>query len=149
MLQSSMDQCEESLDNAQGMQQYTLRGVKLLVRCVANMIQDTSGDTSAELARYIQENEENLALLQDHPSTPQYRSRNNNHQQDIPIASAITPATTTKNRRLFTTPTDATITAPAVKSTSFLRKSSSSSASSDPVEESDSAFSDIRALLGH
>ena len=103
MLQSSMDRCEESLDNAQGMQQYTLRGVKLLVRCVANMIQDTSGDTSAELARYIQENEENLALLQDYPSTPQYSSRNNNHQ-DIPIASAITLATTTKNRRIFATP---------------------------------------------
>lgn len=138
MLQSSMDRCEESLESSQGMQQYTLRGVRLLVRCVANMIQDSSGDTSAELERYIQENEERLQLP---PRTPQSTIAALPADDSIPIASAVTPAITSKTR-LFSTPSTSRITNPAAKSTSFIRKPPSK-------DDSDSPLSDIKALLGH
>lgn len=55
-LQQSLDRCHDSLDTTQNMQSYTLRGVKLLVRCVTTFLPHENGDPNGylrDIARYI------------------------------------------------------------------------------------------------
>lgn len=53
-LQSSLDRCEAGLDNTQNMQSYTLRGIKLLVRCVTSFMPDESTQME-DIHRFVEE----------------------------------------------------------------------------------------------
>jgi hypothetical protein len=54
MLTSSLERCEKSLENTGDMQDYTLRGVKLLARCVGSFIPDES-TLMTDLENYVED----------------------------------------------------------------------------------------------
>jgi hypothetical protein len=141
MLQHSMDRCENSLENTAGMQQYTLRGVRILVRCVANMLPENQ-DSERELAQFIEEEQRQQKLLNASLQNNPDKSGNvPGSPDDIPMASAITPAQATA---MYT---------PSLRRSGSRRQSDMSTAKKNlQMEEADQdegAFSDIRALLGH
>jgi hypothetical protein len=139
MLQQSMNRCEGSMENTEGMQQYTLRGVRILVRCVANMLPENQ-ETERELAQFIEEEQRQQQLLNASLQSPDKSGNVPGVSDDIPMASAITPAQATA---MFT---------PSRRSTSR-RESDISTAKKnlqlDEADQDQGAFSDIRALLGH
>ena len=53
-LQNSLDRCEAGLDHSNRMQSYTLRGIKLLVRCVTSFLPDESNFID-DISRYIED----------------------------------------------------------------------------------------------
>jgi hypothetical protein len=139
MLQNSMNRCEGSLENTEGMQQYTLRGVRILVRCVANMLPENQ-ETEHELAQFIEEEQRQQQLLNASLQSPDKSGNVPGASDDIPMASAITPAQATA----MYTPS---------RLSSSRRPSDISTAKKnlqlDEADHDEGAFSDIRALLGH
>eukprot|EP00980_Cylindrotheca_fusiformis_P002679 scaffold624_cov150-Cylindrotheca_fusiformis.AAC.12 len=149
MLQGSMDRCEDSLEKTEGMQQFTLRGVRLLVRCVANMLPDNP-ETANELAQFIEEEQRQRQL--------EYNSHNNksgsalDRRQDIVVASAVTPATpaqqattpqtTNTPGSMYTTPRRSSMTRRCSSEDASFRKAL------EDVEQDENTFSDIHAMLG-
>jgi len=60
-LREALEQCQISLDNTQNMQGYTLRGVKLLVRCVTSILPDDSRNEDGvmkEIDRFMRDGDE-------------------------------------------------------------------------------------------
>jgi hypothetical protein len=53
-LQHSLDRCEAGLEHSSNMQGYTLRGIKLLVRCVTSFLPDESNFID-DISRYIED----------------------------------------------------------------------------------------------
>lgn len=53
-LQNSLDRCEDGLNNTQDMQGYTLRGIKLLVRCITSFLPDESNFID-DISRYVED----------------------------------------------------------------------------------------------
>lgn len=74
LLKEAMGECQDSLDTTQGMQAYTLKGVKLLVSCVSTFIPD-EGKYLGDIAKFIQEGHG----LDDNRSPPR-----NNHSNSHP-----------------------------------------------------------------
>lgn len=139
MLQSSMDRCEGSLDKTEGMQQFTLRGVRLLVRCVANMLPDNP-ETANELAQFIEEEQRQQQLLLD--NSPD--KNNMSDREDIVVASAVTPAP----QPFYSTPSSR-------RASGYNRRRSSGDISTtkkkllDDVDDGEGTFGDIRTgILG-
>jgi hypothetical protein len=135
LLQSSLDRCEGSLEKSEGMHQFTARGVRLLVRCVANLMPEDQ-TTAHELARFIEEEQKQLALEQNsggvsgEPATP-------------------LNASTSEQQRAQTTPSArGTRTHADRRSLTGTKKALMSDADSTMSDE-DTTFKDIRALLGH
>ncbi|CAJ1929443.1 unnamed protein product [Cylindrotheca closterium] len=136
LLASSLDRCEGSLEKSEGMQQFTARGVRLLVRCVANMLPDNQ-DTALELSKFIEEEQKQLALeaksgdsgnVSGEPSTPNNNAPPTRGAQSTPLMRS--------------------------RSDGASRRSMTSTKKTLPIADGDmsdeeSAFNDIRALLGH
>mmetsp|Transcript_27892 Transcript_27892/g.67860 ORF Transcript_27892/g.67860 Transcript_27892/m.67860 type:complete len:331 (+) Transcript_27892:168-1160(+) len=143
MLQSSLDRCEGSLEKGENMQQFTARGVRLLVRCVHNMLPDNQ-DTAQELAIFIEEQQKQLALESGNTHTDESGAVSGD-PATTPLAagsSTVTPA------RAQTTPRTQS------NGSSSSRRGLSSTKKALPMVDGDmsdeeSAFNDIRALLGH
>jgi hypothetical protein len=139
MLQNTMDRCEGSLENTEGMQQYTLRGVRILVRCVANMLPENQD--AGDLAQFIEEEQRQQQLLNASLHSPDKSGNVPGVSDDIPMASAITPAQATA---MYT---------PSLRRSSSRFASDISTAKKnlqlDEADHDEGAFSDIRALLGH
>ena len=132
LLQSSLDRCQGSLEEAEGMQKFTARGVRLLVRCVANMLPDNQ-ETAPELAKFIEEEQRQLALEQKSASggvsgEPQ------------------TPSNTVSTRRSQTDPRRRS--SNGDKGTLTGTKKALPMSDGDMSDE-EATFNDIRALLGH
>lgn len=154
LLQSIMQKCEGSLENSEGMQQYTLRGVRLLVRCVANMLPNDV-ETVDELARFIEEEQNTLEMLSQGPQSPESdtltrpMSQGNNPVTNVAVRTVTpnttigTPVTTVGQRRQPLEGITTTTPAPAKRSlsqrfTAVVKE-----------DEATDAFTDIRSLLGH
>lgn len=154
MMQSIMKRCEGSLGKSEGMQQYTLRGVRLLVRCVANMMPNDV-ETVDELARFIEE--EQTMLIQNRQSS-ETDILTRPSPGDIPVAKNVVvrpstaPSTVTTAASTPVTPIEgrrppSNITATTVSS---LKRSLSEKFTAEAEEdEASKTFTDIRSLLGH
>jgi len=139
-LQSSLDRCETSLENSEGMHQFTARGVRLLVRCVANLMPDNQ-ETAHELARFIEEEQQQLALEQGRTAAAASEG------SGAVSGEMQTPSATPRTRRAHTTPTTR-------KSNGIDTRTLSSTKKALPMTDGDlsdgeGTFNDIRALLGH
>lgn len=53
-LMNSLDRCEDGLNNTQAMQGYSLRGIKLLVRCITSFLPDESNFIE-DISKYVEE----------------------------------------------------------------------------------------------
>jgi len=141
MLASSLDRCEGSLEKSEGMQEFTARGVRLLVRCVANMLPDNQ-DTALELSQFIEEEQKQLAFEQE------------SERQSASGGVSGEPATPSNTTGTTITPRGAQSTPLARRQSSGARRSLASTKKVLPMVDGDlsdeeSAFNDIRALLGH
>mmetsp|Transcript_60713 Transcript_60713/g.71039 ORF Transcript_60713/g.71039 Transcript_60713/m.71039 type:complete len:324 (+) Transcript_60713:69-1040(+) len=89
LLGNSLGRCESTLDSSKNMQSYTLNGVKLLVRCVGNVLPSTD-DLLGELAQFIEDGEvlnasdesdshdqRSIILSVDQRQSPSFNSQNN------------------------------------------------------------------------
>jgi len=159
MMQSIMKSCEGSLGKSEGMQQYTLRGVRLLVRCVANMMPNDI-ETVDELARFIEEEQNMLIQNRTSSESENILARPTTSPGDIPIAknvvvratsapSTVTTATSTVTSTPITsTPIERRRPSNITATTVSPMRSLSQSFNKAAVEE-DKTFTDIRSLLGH
>jgi len=138
-LQSSLDRCETSLDNSEGMHQFTARGVRLLVRCVANLMPDNQ-ETAHELARFIEEEQQQLAL-------EQARNEADSDGSGVVSGERQTPSATPRPRRAHTTPT--TRKPKAIDSRTLSSTKKALPMTDGDLSDGEGTFNDIRALLGH
>jgi len=141
LLQSSLDRCEGSLEQAEGMQNFTARGVRLLVRCVHNMLPDDR-DTAHELAKFIEEEQSQLALEQ--------QATGNKALSGGVSGEPATPTLTTQSKRVTPRAQTTPRTRPVnnVRNLTSVKKPLLQQTDGDLSDE-ESAFNDIRALLGH
>jgi len=138
-LQNSLDRCENSLENSEGMHQFTARGVRLLVRCVANLMPDNQ-ETAHELARFIEEEQQQLALEQE-------RTEATSEGSGAVSGEKQTPSVTPRQRRAHTTPTIRKPNTATVRSLSSTKKALPMT--DGDMSDGEGTFNDIRALLGH
>mmetsp|Transcript_26505 Transcript_26505/g.55444 ORF Transcript_26505/g.55444 Transcript_26505/m.55444 type:complete len:382 (-) Transcript_26505:1209-2354(-) len=85
-VQSALDRCEDSLETTQDMQGYTLRGIKLLVRCVTTFMPQDGNDPHGylhDIARFIREGDEQY----DRTGGRNASTRRSNHSNN----TAVTP----------------------------------------------------------
>jgi len=141
-LQNSLDRCEGSLENTEGMQQFTARGVRLLVRCVANMLPDNQ-ETAHELAQFIEEEQQQLALKEEQQQQPTAATEDSG----VVSGEQHTPLVTPQQRGAYTTPS-------MRKPSTAARRTLSSTKKALPMNDGnlsdgEGTFNDIRALLGH
>eukprot|EP00429_Kryptoperidinium_foliaceum_P063745 CAMPEP_0176067484 /NCGR_PEP_ID=MMETSP0120_2-20121206/33685_1 /TAXON_ID=160619 /ORGANISM="Kryptoperidinium foliaceum, Strain CCMP 1326" /LENGTH=315 /DNA_ID=CAMNT_0017401103 /DNA_START=69 /DNA_END=1016 /DNA_ORIENTATION=- len=134
-LQSSLDRCEAGLHESNQMQGYTLRGIKLLVRCVTSFLPDESNFIE-DISRYIEDESgsETNQPGNSNPRPPATRSRS------LPARSSAPP----QNKQI-------TMGVPNI--TSIDSEESEEEDDFDSLHHSNSHGSnymgDIRALLGH
>lgn len=135
-LQDSLDRCETGLEHSNRMQGYTLRGIKLLVRCVTSFLPDESNFID-DISRYIEDGGVSDPLLprpaESRPSAApkslmnQYQARSMSMPTSLPHPSKVfvdQPAITE---------------APSITSID----------SEEEMSPSHFSMGDIRALLGH
>merc|ERR1711933_488390 len=96
-MKDALDQCQKSLDDTKDMQGYTLRGVKLLVRCVTSLLPD-DGNHFDELSKFVNDSENveenngttnNDNLILGTPSTKGNNSFSRTPIFGTPIAHAV------------------------------------------------------------
>lgn len=138
-MQSSLDRCEAGLDHSNRMQGYTLRGIKLLVRCVTSFLPDESNFID-DISRYIEDGGGPENVLPRSTSMPMPESRTTtmgsasrsilmNHQASMPT-SLPHPS------KVFVEPLAE---APSITSID----------SEEDMSPNHFSMGDIRALLGH
>jgi len=76
-VKSSLERCEDSLDQSQAMQGYSLKGIKLLVRCVTTFLPDDGGYIN-DIARFMREGE-----------SPELNDGSGSHEPPIARAHAL------------------------------------------------------------
>lgn len=142
-LQTSLDRCEAGLDHSNRMQSYTLRGIKLLVRCVTSFLPDESNFID-DISRYIEDGGVSDPLLprstsngmpESRPTAPT-KSIMNQHQS--PYRSASMPNALPHPSKVFAEPTITE--APSITSID---------SEEDMNGPNNFSLGDIRALLGH
>jgi len=96
-LKEALADCQLSLDTTQNMQGYTLRGVKLLVRCVTRMIPDDHDEheqaVRQEMDRFIRDGDD---IDGDLESLPSYKASASDeplfaHAVSPPVAHVVPP----------------------------------------------------------
>lgn len=85
-LQSSLDRCEAGLDHSNNMQGYTLRGIKLLVKCVTSFLPDESGFIE-DISHYIEDGGAHSTDMTRPPDAP--RRLNHSTNSAPPTSSMI------------------------------------------------------------
>jgi hypothetical protein len=139
-LKSSLDRCEGSLDNTQDMQGYTLKGIKLLVRCVTSFMPNESNYID-DIARFIEEGD-----FQDHDKNKPMTMTPGSKGGRPGYSNTVTPG----RQPSFGSSSKSSSTAP-----SSMIKNETPSMISVPSDDDDqsantvASFNDIRALLGH
>jgi len=147
LLQSSLDRCEGSLEKTEGMQQFTARGVRLLVRCVHNMLPDDR-DTAYELAKFIEEEQAQLALEQA-TGNNQVTSGGVSGEPATPLAKNSTTTTVTPARPQTTPRTRSGGNATSVDRRNLTSTKKALPQTDGDMSDEEATFNDIRALLGH
>ncbi len=130
-LQSSLDRCEDGLDHSTRMQGYTLRGIKLLVRCVTSFLPDESNFID-DISRYIEDGGADPVLPRS-SSMPQPRLAPNS--RSILTHQASMPSSLPHPSKFFVD----TVEAPSITSID----------SEEDMSPNNISMGDIRALLGH
>lgn len=100
-LQSSLDRCEAGLEHSHNMQGYTLRGIRLLVRCVTSFLPDESNFID-DITHYIEEGNsgaspatnslDRRSSLPPPPAPPAIPQPQQQHYRPIPRASSAGPS---------------------------------------------------------
>mmetsp|Transcript_28370 Transcript_28370/g.82167 ORF Transcript_28370/g.82167 Transcript_28370/m.82167 type:complete len:321 (+) Transcript_28370:82-1044(+) len=135
-LQNSLDRCEAGLDHSNRMQSYTLRGIKLLVRCVTSFLPDESNFID-DISRYIEDGGASDPLLPRSTGMPEPRPvaapKSIMHQYQAGSMPTSLPHPT----KVFVEPTITE--APSITSID----------SEEDMSPNHFSMGDIRALLGH
>lgn len=142
-LNESMCRLEESFENSQGMQGYTLRGVKLLVRCVASFLPRDSSDTyMQDLARFIDDEKQELIRDANDNDNANDNTKNKNDNKTPPrqqwtLERSISSCSASSTAGIIT---------PMVRPSN---KAARSVQVDRLVPDGDASFRDIHAILGH
>lgn len=138
-LQNSLDRCEAGLDHSNRMQSYTLRGIKLLVRCVTSFLPDESNFID-DISRYIEDGGVSDPLLPRSNGVaeprPAPKTIMNQHQQPQYQVTSM-PSSLPHPNKVFVEPTITE--APSITSID----------SEEDMGPNHFSMGDIRALLGH
>lgn len=153
LLKGSLGRCEDSLGSIKGLQDYSSRGVKLLIRCIAGFVPDDA-NVIDDLARYLEEgdgldpnvgnNELSKTPLTKSSSLSSSSSRRRSRSRRPPSTiQAGSPPPRIQLRPPLTVPS------PMGKKNVFPSISPIQSEDDSSTVSHAHALQDIRALLGH
>jgi hypothetical protein len=146
-LKSSLDRCEGSLDNTQDMQGYTLKGIKLLVRCVTSFMPNDPNYID-DIARFIEEGD-----LQDfdsaHPKNKMSTTTQGSKGGRPGYSNTVTPARQTSIGPKNSSTTASSMVKHEIPSITGVPSDDDDQSTNTVGSFNESSFNDIRALLGH